>query len=135
FLQELQQLDETAWQPHFYFALLQARTQQWDQADQSLAIVLQKNPQDNIRQQIINLYNAHGLQLFQSNELARSQQVFLKSLAIDPQDRTALYYYVQIALKNDQLAQAKKILEPVDKNKTLAIHWFLQGLINEKEQN
>ena len=135
FLQELQQLDETAWQPHFYLALLQARMQQWDQVDQSLALVLQKNPQDNIRQQIINLYNAHGFQLFQSNELARSQQAFLKSLAIDPQDRTALYYYVQIALKNDQLAQAKKILEPVDKNKTLAIHWFLQGLINEKEQN
>lgn len=134
FLQELQKLDETAWQPHFYFALLQARTQQWDQVESSLDFVLQKTSQETIRKQVINIYNARGFQLFQAGEWHNAQKVFIKSLGIDSEDRTALYYYVQIALKSDQLAQAKKILEPVNKDKKLAIHLFLEGLISEKEQ-
>jgi cellulose synthase operon protein C len=134
FLQELQKLDESAWQPHFYFALLQVRSQQWDQVELSLDFVLQKTSQETIRKQVINIYNTRGFQLFQAGESHNAQKVFIKSLGIDSEDRTALYYYVQIALKSDQLAQAKKILEPVNKDKKLAIHLFLEGLISEKEQ-
>ncbi len=135
FLEELQQVDESAWQPHFYLALLQARSQQWDQVDSSLSIVLQKNPQEAIRKEAIKLYNTRGFELFKSGDLQQSQKIFIKTLGIDPEDRTALYYYVQIALKSNQLAQAKKILEPVEKHKKLAIHHFLEGLISEYEQN
>lgn len=134
FLQELQKLDESAWQPHFYFALLQAKIKQWDQVELSLDFVLQKTSQETIRRQVINIYNTRGFQLFQAGDWNNAQKVFIKSLGVDSEDRTALYYYVQVALKGDQLAQAKKILEPVHKDKKLAIHLFLEGLIAEKEQ-
>jgi cellulose synthase operon protein C len=132
FLRELQLVDESAWQPHFYLALLYAGVQEWDQVDQSLNFVLQKNPKENIQQQIIRLYNAHGFELYKSGDLSQSQKVFIKALGVKPDDRTALYYYVLIALKNGQIAEAKKILT-LDQDKKLAIHFFLEGLINEAE--
>jgi cellulose synthase operon protein C len=134
FLQELQRLDDSNWQPYFYFALLKARTQQWDQVEQSLDLVLQKTSHSGIKQQIINLYNTYGFQLFRSGEFDQSQKIFIKALGVNPEDRTALYYYVQIALIQGQLAQARKILEPASNYQNSAIHVFLTGLIKEKEQ-
>ncbi|MBK8186867.1 MAG: tetratricopeptide repeat protein [Cellvibrio sp.] len=134
FLNELLQLNEVLWQPHYYLALLEQKSQQWDQADKSLNQVLQKTSQENVRQQVVKLYNARGFHLFRSGEFQQAQVAFMKSLGVDSEDRTALYYSVQILLKQNQTDQAKAVLAAVDQNKKLAIHWFLSGLINEKEQ-
>ncbi len=134
FLKELQAADETLWQPHFYTALLNARNQQWLEVEASLDFVLQKTFDPGIRRQIITLYNNYGFQLFKAEKWAEAQKLFIKSLGLDANDRTALYYYVQIALKNGEVAQIKTLLQAPDADKKSAIHYFLTGLIEEKEQ-
>lgn len=134
FLEELQALDATAWQPDFYLGWLKAKTNQWDDAITNLDSALQKTPLINVRQQVIGLYNGYGFQLLQSADLEKSQSIFLKSLGLDADDRTALYYYVQIALKRDQLSEAKKIVDQsVASNQASAMNQFLLGMIKEKE--
>jgi cellulose synthase operon protein C len=134
FLKELQGTDETLWQPHFYTALLNARNHQWSEVENSLDFVLQKTSDPEIKRKIISIYNNYGFQLFQSGNLAEAQKIFIKSLGLDPNDRTALYYYVQIALKSGQVAQVKTLLQSPEADKKSAIHLFLTGLIEEKEQ-
>jgi tetratricopeptide (TPR) repeat protein len=82
-----------------------------------------------VRQQILNLYNTGGFQLIQSGDIANAQAAFLKVLGIDANDRTALYYYVQIAMQSNQIPEAKKIIAQADKN--TAIYEFLSGLLKE----
>jgi tetratricopeptide (TPR) repeat protein len=134
FLKELQGADETLWQPHFYTALLNARNHQWSEVESSLDFVLQKTSDPEIKRKIISIYNNYGFQLFQSGKLAEAQKIFIKSLGLDLNDRTALYYYVQIALKSGQVAQAKTLLQSPEADKKSAIYLFLTGLIEEKEQ-
>ncbi len=131
FLQELQAADETAWQPYFYRGILSARNGNWVVATAALDHVLQKTTQTSVRQQILSVYNARGFQLVQSGDMATAQTVFLKVLGIDANDRTALYYYVQIALRSNQILEAKKIIEQADKN--TAIYEFISGLLKEHE--
>ena len=131
FLQELQAADETAWQPYFYRGVLNARNGNWDEATTALDHVLQKTAQTSVRQQILSVYNARGFQLVQSGDMVTAQTVFLKVLGIDANDRTALYYYVQIALRSNQIPEAKKIIEQADKN--TAIYEFISGLVREHE--
>ncbi len=134
FLKELQGADETLWQPHFYTALLNARSHQWSEVESSLDFVLQKTSDPEIKRKIISIYNNYGFQLFQSGNLAEAQKIFIKSLGLEPNDRTALYYYVHIALKSGQVAQVKTLLQSPEAEKKSAIHLFLTGLIEEKEQ-
>lgn len=133
FLQELQS-DETLWQPHFYTALLNARNNDWSKVGASLDFVLQKTSDPEIKQQVVTVYNNQGFQLFQSEKWEEAQRVFIKSLSLSPTDRTALYYYAQIALKREQLSQVKTLLQSPDIDKQSAIYFFVSGLILEKEQ-
>jgi len=132
YLQKLQQSNETLWQPCFYLALIGARLERWDEVEKQFNQVLQKTSDKKVRKQITSVYNAHGFQLYKTGELSQAQTAFMKSLGVDADDRTALYYYVQIALKNNQIDQAKKIVEQ-DEPRLSAIRLFLWGLISEKE--